>query len=176
MSDYIKINIDDYKPHPMNSNTHPQEQITELGNSLERFGQYKNVVVWNEYIIAGHGVVETARLNGLTELEAKDYSHLSQEDAVALMESDNQTPKLSIIDPVKQAEALASLSANPPGFDDLAMAEAKAALERRADELVGDVDSIDDVMPPDDFKEYDDDIDTQYCCPKCGYEWSGKPK
>jgi hypothetical protein len=25
---------------------------------------------------------------------------------------------------------------------------------------------------PDDFKEYDEDIDTEHCCPKCGYKWS----
>ncbi len=34
----------------------------------------------------------------------------------------------------------------------------------------------DDVSSPDEFPEYDDDIETEYCCPKCGYEWSGKPK
>ena len=33
-----------------------------------------------------------------------------------------------------------------------------------------------EAAPPDDFAEYGDDIDTEYCCPKCGYEWSGKPK
>lgn len=26
------------------------------------------------------------------------------------------------------------------------------------------------------FPEVDEDIDVDYCCPKCGYEWSGKPK
>lgn len=30
-------------------------------------------------------------------------------------------------------------------------------------------------LPPEDFKEYSEDIDTVYCCPKCGYKWSGKP-
>ncbi len=29
---------------------------------------------------------------------------------------------------------------------------------------------------PEQFAEYGDNIETQYCCPKCGYEWSGKPK
>lgn len=32
------------------------------------------------------------------------------------------------------------------------------------------------VEPPDDFKEVDEDLETQYQCPKCKYEWSGKPK
>jgi hypothetical protein len=27
---------------------------------------------------------------------------------------------------------------------------------------------------PEEFPEYDDDIPTDYRCPKCGYEWSGK--
>lgn len=31
------------------------------------------------------------------------------------------------------------------------------------------------VQPPSDFGEYGKEIETQYCCPKCGYKWSGKP-
>jgi hypothetical protein len=27
--------------------------------------------------------------------------------------------------------------------------------------------------PPEDFKEYDEDIETEHNCPKCGYKWSG---
>lgn len=34
---------------------------------------------------------------------------------------------------------------------------------------------IEDV-PPEEFPEYDEDIETEYCCPKCGYEWSGAAK
>ncbi len=29
---------------------------------------------------------------------------------------------------------------------------------------------------PDDFTAYDENIETEYGCPKCGYEWSGQPK
>ena len=35
---------------------------------------------------------------------------------------------------------------------------------------------VSEKQAPEDFAEYNEDIDTQYCCPKCGYEWSGKPK
>jgi len=28
-------------------------------------------------------------------------------------------------------------------------------------------------LPPEDFPEYGDDIDVEYRCPRCGYEWSG---
>ena len=30
------------------------------------------------------------------------------------------------------------------------------------------------VESPDEFKEYDENIDTEHVCPKCGYRWSGK--
>ena len=26
---------------------------------------------------------------------------------------------------------------------------------------------------PDEFAEYGEDIETEYCCPKCKYRWSG---
>jgi predicted Zn-ribbon and HTH transcriptional regulator len=32
------------------------------------------------------------------------------------------------------------------------------------------------VVPPTAFNEYDDDLETTFRCPKCSYEWSGKPK
>lgn len=30
-------------------------------------------------------------------------------------------------------------------------------------------------QPPEEFASYDENIETAYCCPKCGYRWSGKP-
>jgi hypothetical protein len=33
-----------------------------------------------------------------------------------------------------------------------------------------------EVLPPEEFTEYGEDIETEHKCPKCGYEWSGKPK
>ena len=31
-----------------------------------------------------------------------------------------------------------------------------------------------DAAPPEDFPEFDENIDTEHKCPKCGYAWSGK--
>lgn len=33
-----------------------------------------------------------------------------------------------------------------------------------------------DKAPPDNFQEFDSDIETTHICPKCKYEWSGKSK
>ena len=34
----------------------------------------------------------------------------------------------------------------------------------------------DEKIAPEEFKEFGDDIVTEYRCPKCAYEWSGKAK
>jgi hypothetical protein len=34
---------------------------------------------------------------------------------------------------------------------------------------------VEETTPPGDFSEYGEDIETEYCCPKCGYKWSGNP-
>jgi hypothetical protein len=46
--------------------------------------------------------------------------------------------------------------------------------EDEVDEILSGVDWSDDA--PDEFPAYDTDIETEYECPKCGYEWSGSPR
>lgn len=69
------------------------------------------------------------------------------------------------------AQVMADIEA---GFDfeaiDVGMADLGEMLGKAADELIAQKE------PPDDFKEFGDDIETEFCCPKCGYEWSGKAK
>jgi len=85
-----RIKIADYKAHPKNPNGHPVDQLGQLGQSLKDYGQYKNVVVWQDYFLAGHGLVAAAQQRGLTELVAVDVSHLSEADALGLMAADNR--------------------------------------------------------------------------------------
>lgn len=68
-------------------------------------------------------------------------------------------------------------------YDETAYADALQALASQG-ELPASVDDEDlsallakmVVEPPDSFKEYDEDIETEYTCPKCGYSWSGQPQ
>lgn len=39
-----------------------------------------------------------------------------------------------------------------------------------------EIDAIEAAHDDSAFLTVDLDIETQYCCPKCGYEWSGNPK
>jgi len=63
------------KPHPMNYNRHDEAQIADLRASLRRFGQVRSIVVQEDgaggfLLVAGHGLHQAARLEGLTELRA----------------------------------------------------------------------------------------------------------
>jgi hypothetical protein len=46
----------------------------------------------------------------------------------------------------------------------------------REDELKILLDLITEPIPPEDFQSYGDELHTDYQCPKCNYEWSGKAK
>lgn len=118
--DLITINLDDYQPHPQNPNGHPDKQLGELERSLDDFGQFKNVVIWRGYYLAGHGLVEAARRKGLTTLEAVDMSHLSEDKALALMVADNRLPELAVMDDGGLAEILKIFDEplDIPGIDD----------------------------------------------------------
>lgn len=117
--DLITINIDDYKPHPQNPHGHPGAQIEALGRSLDDFEQYKNIVVWNGFILAGHGVVEAARRKGIKALDAEDVSHLSGAQAKKLMAADILLPDMATIDNDLLSEVLAGFGdpLDVPGVD-----------------------------------------------------------
>ena len=50
------VRLSDYKPHPRNYNRHPDSQIQRIAKSLDKFGQVRSIVVWRDYVLAGHGV------------------------------------------------------------------------------------------------------------------------
>lgn len=55
------VNIETLKPWASNYNMHQDGQLSYMRRSLADFGQFKNIVVWGDYIVAGHGLVEAVR-------------------------------------------------------------------------------------------------------------------
>ena len=69
------ISVSRIDPHPDNYNRHPQEQIKRLRQSVHEFAQVRSIVVQEQAggrytCVAGHGFMEAARLEGITELSA----------------------------------------------------------------------------------------------------------
>lgn len=60
------VPLGELRPHPRNYKKHPPDQLRHIVESLRQHGWYRNVVVARDgTILAGHGVVEAARLAGL---------------------------------------------------------------------------------------------------------------
>lgn len=118
--DHIEINIDEYRDHPKNPNVHPDEQIDDLAKSLDQFEQVKNIVVWNGFYLAGHGLARAARKRGLKKLMAVDVSHWTEKKALAFMVADNRLPELSYRDDNLLADILKDFDGPDliPGTDD----------------------------------------------------------
>lgn len=122
------------KPHPKNYNRHPETQIKRLMRSLERFGQPKEIVTWQGFVIAGHGLVEAARRLGRPTLLAHDMSAVWNEgEALAFMAADNELARMG--DP--DEAALAALVAETQDFD-AELAELAAGSEERLRELLAE--------------------------------------
>jgi hypothetical protein len=114
------VTIADLEPHPDNPNTHPAKQVDALAKSLTEFTQIKNVVIWNNRIIAGHGVIEAAKKAGLLTLEAQDISHWPEAKATAFMLADIRLPDMAIVNEEAMAETLRAIEQplDIPGFDE----------------------------------------------------------
>lgn len=113
-----KVNISELQPHPANYNTHPETQIQELVKSLDMFDQFKNIVVCQGRIIAGHGLVEAAKRKGMTEIYALVRDDLTEDQQKALLVADNAMPFLAIPDVTALEELLSSLPMDIPGVSD----------------------------------------------------------
>lgn len=89
------VALADIVPHPRNYRAHPDEQLSDLGASHSRFGQYRSVVLWQrpggKYMqVAGHGIVEAMRLNDVTEVRADILPENTPQSTIdAIMVADN---------------------------------------------------------------------------------------
>jgi hypothetical protein len=152
------VKIKDLTPHERNPNRHPAEQITELEGSLDQFDQVKNIVVWQNQVIAGCGLLEAAKKQGRDAIKVQDVSDWPEEKALKYMISDNRLAELAVMDDDLLSGLLADFDEplDIPGID-----------EDFLDELNSESD-IEEIKE----KEIDENIKTENECPKCGYKWS----
>ena len=140
------IAIENLLPHPRNYNTHSIQSVEAIAESLQRFGQRREIVVYDRgdgsfYILAGHGVVEAAQLIGLPALEANVMpSDTPESETLGYLAADNELARLSSPDNVLLAEILEEqrnlgLSLDSLGYTDETL---DALLATLADEALED--------------------------------------
>src|SRR4030095_399478 len=127
-----RLDLATLRPHPRNDGAHPPDQMAHRRQSIREHGIYRNVVVADDgTILAGHGVIAAARLEGLTHIpgERRPYGP-NDPRALKLLVGDNHIARLREQDDAALAALLRDLMADDPtallgtGYD----ADALAAL------------------------------------------------
>jgi len=83
--------VDRLKPYERNARTHSKKQILQLQDSFKKFGQVWPLLVREDgTLIAGHGRLEAAKLEGLTEVRVIVAAGWTEEQCRAFSILDNK--------------------------------------------------------------------------------------
>ena len=90
------VDIDSIKPYERNARIHDGEQIKQLRKSLRQFGFVSPALIDSAgNLIAGHGRVEAAKLEGMTQIPCVIADGLSEEQRRAYILADNRLAETS---------------------------------------------------------------------------------
>ena len=90
-TDMQLVDIDKLIPYANNARTHSPEQINKLRSSLREFGFINPVIIDNDFnVIAGHGRIEAARLEGIREVPCVLVDYLTEAQKKAYILADNR--------------------------------------------------------------------------------------
>lgn len=174
----INKNLDHLIPYANNSRTHSDIQIDQIAASLLEFGWCSPILIHNGSVVAGHGRLRAAKKlrdagtiipgwENNKEAPTIDLSHLSNTQRKAYILADNRIALNSGWD-----DELLSLEMSEL-FDDGFDIKLIGFTPDETAKMFG-IDLAPGAEAPEDFGEYGEDIETEHCCPKCGYKWSGK--
>ena len=114
VKDMPTIRIDELIPYENNAKIHGPEQIEQLRRSLREFGFVSPVLIDEERnLIAGHGRVEAARAEGMTEVPYVTVSDLTEAQRRAYIIADNRLAETGEWDAARlkfEMEELSTLS------------------------------------------------------------------
>lgn len=160
-------------PHARNYNKHSDAQIEDLRASLKQFGQVRSIVVQADKagkhftIVAGHGIADAAKREGLTELRADVIpASWSKTKVLAYLAADNELARHGDPD---QAQ-LAAIVREVMDAEGEALARLAAGEQKALETLLAQMD-----VP--EFTEYDESIadGISVCkCAICGNEHAKK--
>ena len=99
VKDLPTIRIDELVPYANNAKIHGPEQIEQLRRSLREFGFVSPVLIdEDKNLIAGHGRVEAARAEGMTEVPYVTVSDLTEAQRRAYIIADNRLTEAGVWD------------------------------------------------------------------------------
>jgi ParB-like chromosome segregation protein Spo0J len=148
--------------HPRNYNTHPAEQIRLLAKIIKHQGWRNPITVSKRsgYVVKGHGRLAAAMLLKCEEvpIDLQDYKDEASE--LADMIADNRIAELAEADQDALKGLLLDETFNDFDIELTGFSSESLSLDHK------------ELESPEDFKEFDENLETNHTCPKCGYEWS----
>lgn len=165
--------VRDLTPDPRNANRGTERGAGMLEASLREYGAGRSILVdRNGVVVAGNKTLEAAASIGLDDVvvvptdgsklvivQRTDLDLSADPRAKALAVADNRVAEVSLD---WDAAVLGELAASDVDLSRLFSEDELA-------KIVGE-----EPNAPEAFPEYDENIKTDYRCPKCGYTWSGK--
>ena len=154
--------IDDLVPYANNARVHDKHQIAQLRASLRDFGFVTPVLIdFDGNIIAGHGRVEAARAEGMTQVPCVLVSNLTDAQRKAYILADNRLSETASWDTEMLKIELDGLEAlqfdtGIIGFDAEAVKEIELSGYTRAAPSHGEPEDVEDADVEDD--DYDGSV------------------
>ena len=151
-----------FVPYPNNPRIHPPAEITILTSLLKKRGADQPIVVDENWVILkGHGRQQAALAAGLEDFPFVQRLDLSEEEKIAIRIEDNSVPLLAAWDRELIRVEIGALKL--AGYEMPLLGFGETQL----------VQFMTTPGPPGSFQVFGEDIETEFCCPKCGYAWSG---
>lgn len=158
-----KLPLAKLQPHPHNPRVHPLPGSAEweaLRASIEH--DYFDPLVWNKrngFLVSGHLRAKVLEAEGVESVDCVvvDYDEPTH---LARMVAANQ--QVGEFDDGALAAILADCE--QPALAGMTDAQVAAILADAAEPA-----------PPEDFRDVDENLPIEHVCPKCGFQWSGKP-
>jgi hypothetical protein len=154
--------IEKLLPYARNARLHSDAQIAQIAASIREWGWTIPVLVDEAgALIAGHGRILAARQIGIETVPVMTARGWSEAKVRAYRLADNKLAELSSWDNELLGLELSDLrdlgaSVELIGFDAVSL-----------DKLIAGP------AAPGAFGEYNETIETEHTCPKCGFRWSG---
>lgn len=172
-------NIADLVPDDRNANKGTERGNAMIERSLRQYGAGRSILIDKHgKIIAGNKTAENAGLIGLEEIVVvpSDGTKLVAVQRTDLdLDSDPRARELALLDNRTSEVNLDWDGELLAAFKDEGLDVSTLFYEHEFDAIVKEAEDA-ATVPPENFASYDESIETEHKCPKCGYEWSGKTK
>jgi hypothetical protein len=167
-----RVRAGDLLPNPENWRTHGDDQMAALDGILGEVGIADAVLAFPADGLGPDGDSSKLMLFDGHARTERDPDQLWPV-IVTDLTLDEARKMLAVTDPLA-----AMAGANEARLNELlanVSTESEALLAMLDGLMAADEESelVDDPTPPEDFKEVDENIETEHSCPKCGYKWSG---